>query len=58
MKDTEKYAEVMKELGELLKSKNETIELQKWQIANLTAKVEELEEKCKLITPGNNIEYR
>ena len=36
MNENEKYSEVLKELGETLKRKNETIALQQWQIDTLS----------------------
>lgn len=36
MTDDQRYSEVLKELGELLQSKNTTINSQRWQIDNLT----------------------
>lgn len=35
MTTEQKYAEVLKELGELLQSKNTTIQVQSWQIDSL-----------------------
>ena len=58
MNENEKYAEVLKELGEVLKNKNETISLQNWQIANLKNRVEELEAKLQKKVESGKIEYR
>lgn len=58
MNENEKYAEVLKELGEVLKNKNETISLQAWQIANLKSRVEELEAKMQKKVESGKIEYR
>lgn len=43
MTEEQKYNELLKELATLIKAKNDTIEVQKWQIADLTAKLEEKE---------------
>lgn len=40
MTDEQKYAAVLKELGEVLQQKNTTISTQKWQIDNLEEKLE------------------
>ena len=39
MTDNEKYNALLKELGELLQTKNTTISCQKWQIDNLKEKL-------------------
>lgn len=43
MTEEQKYNELLKELATLIKAKNDTIDVQKWQIADLTAKLEEKE---------------
>lgn len=43
MTDEQKYNAVLKELGEVLQSKNTTIRCQKWQIDQLTEKLEAAE---------------
>jgi hypothetical protein len=43
MTDMEKLNEVVKELGELLKAKNDRIAVQDWHIESLERKVKELE---------------
>lgn len=43
MTDMEKLNEVVKELGELLKAKNDRIAVQDWHIESLERKVMELE---------------
>lgn len=58
MNENEKYSEVLKELGETLKRKNETIALQQWQIDTLSKKVEELEAKMQIKVKSGEIEYR
>lgn len=58
MNENEKYSEVLKELGETLKRKNETIALQQWQIDTLSKKVEELEAKMQIKVKSGKIEYR
>lgn len=53
MTDEQKYNEVLKELGAILKDKNETISLQRWQIADLTAKLEAAENENKRLKENN-----
>lgn len=43
MTDEQRYSAVLKELGEVLQSKNTTISCQKWQIDQLTEKLEAAE---------------
>ena len=45
MTDEQKYSAVLKELGELLDSKNTTISCQRWQIEQLQAKLEDAEKQ-------------
>lgn len=45
MTDEQKYAEVLKELGEVLASHNTTISCQKWQLDELKAKLAAAEEE-------------
>lgn len=45
MTDEQKYSAVLKELGELLQSKNTTISVQRWQIDELKAKLEAAEKE-------------
>ena len=45
MTDEQKYSVVLKELGELLQSKNTTISCQSWQIDELKAKLEAAEKE-------------
>lgn len=45
MTDEQKYNAVLKELGELLQSKNTTISCQKWQIDQLKEKLEAAEKE-------------
>lgn len=45
MTDEQKYSAVLKELGELLQSKNTTISCQKWQIDQLKEKLAAAEEQ-------------
>lgn len=53
MTDTEKYNELLKELGELLKSKNNTIAVQQWEIDDLKRKLAAAEEKNNTTKEGN-----
>lgn len=46
MTDEQKYNAVLKELGEVLQSKNTTISCQQWQIDELKAKLEAAEKAC------------
>lgn len=43
MTATEKYSELLKEVGQLLKEKNDRIAVLEWQIDSLGRKVKELE---------------
>ena len=43
MTEVEKYNELLKELGQLLKEKNDRIAVLEWQIDSLGRKVQELE---------------
>lgn len=45
MTDEQRYSAVLKELGELLTSKNLTISCQSWQIDELKAKLETAEKE-------------
>lgn len=45
MTDEQKYNAVLKELGEVLQSKNTTISCQQWQIDELKAKLEAAEKE-------------
>lgn len=45
MTDEQKYSAVLKELGELLQSKNTTISIQRWQIDELKEKLAAAEEE-------------
>ncbi len=45
MTSEQKYSAVLKELGELLESKNTTISCQKWQIDQLKEKLAEAEKQ-------------
>lgn len=45
MTDEQRYGAVLKELGELLTSKNLTISCQSWQIDELKAKLETAEKE-------------
>lgn len=47
MTDEQRYSAVLKELGEVLQSKNTTISCQKWQIDELKAKLEAAEKELK-----------
>jgi uncharacterized protein YigA (DUF484 family) len=47
-----KYNELLKELGALLADKNTTISCQKWQIAELTAKLEKAEAELAQLKGG------
>lgn len=61
MTSEQKYAAVLKELGEVLESKNTTITCQKWQIDQLKEKLAAAEEerdlaKEKLADASRNID--
>lgn len=43
MTDNEKYQELVKEVGQLLKEKNDKIAVLEWKLRGLERKVEELE---------------
>ncbi len=43
MTATEKYSELLKEVGQLLKEKNDRIAVLEWQIEGLERKVQEME---------------
>ena len=47
MTDEQKYNAVLKELGELLQSKNTTISCQRWQIDQLKEQLAAAEEEIK-----------
>jgi hypothetical protein len=51
MTATEKYSELLKEVGQLLKEKNDRISVLEWQIEGLERKVKELEsgKVCKRV---------
>lgn len=56
MTDEQRYAAVLKELGEVLQSKNTTISCQSWQIDELKAKLEAAEkERDKAVTALNEM---
>jgi uncharacterized coiled-coil protein SlyX len=46
MTDEQKYSAVLKELGEVLQSKNTTISCQSWEIDQLKEKLAAAEKKC------------
>lgn len=46
MTDEQRYSAVLKELGEVLASKNATISCQRWQIDELKTKLEVAEAEC------------
>ena len=43
MTESQKYNELLKEVGQLLKEKNDKISLLEWQVRGLERKVQELE---------------
>lgn len=43
MTESQKYSELLKEVGQLLKEKNDRIAVLEWQIEGLERKVKELE---------------
>ena len=45
MTDEQRYSAVLKELGEVLQSKNTTISCQRWQIDELKAKLADTEKE-------------
>lgn len=47
MTDEQRYAAVLKELGEVLEDKNATISCQKWQIDDLKKKLEDAEAELR-----------
>ena len=47
MTEEQKYSVLLRELGEVLQSKNTTISCQQWQIEELQAKLIIAEEECE-----------
>lgn len=47
MTNEQKYTELLKEIGEIIKSKNDTIALQKWQLSTLEEKLAEAKKEIE-----------
>ena len=52
MTDEQRYSAVLKELGEVLASKNTTISCQQWQIDELKAKLKAAEDEIVKLKGG------
>lgn len=52
MTDTEKYNELLKELAQLIKEKNNTIAFQKYQLETLQEKLEKAENEIQRLKGG------
>lgn len=49
MTDEQKYTELLKDLAELLKWKNDTIKIQEFQISDLKASLEKAEKEIAML---------